>query len=111
MKDPLASGGISRRRFLGTTLAALFVGVAATKGLAAPGISFENRQPRSGVDFVLNNGTSVDKPIIDSIPGGVALLDYDNDGFLDIFFTNGARIPSLSKEGPGFYNRLLSQQS
>ena len=72
----------------------------------AAGISFENRQPRSGVDFVLNNGTTVDKPIIDSIPGGVALLDYDNDGFLDIFFTNGARIPSLSKEGPGFYNRL-----
>jgi len=72
----------------------------------AGGISFENRQPRSGVDFVLNNGTTVDKPIIDSIPGGVALLDYDNDGFLDIFFTNGARIPSLSKEVPSFYNRL-----
>jgi len=72
----------------------------------AAGISFENRQPRSGVDFVLNNGTTVDKPIIDSIPGGVALLDYDSDGFLDIFFTNGARIPSLSKGGPGFYNRL-----
>jgi hypothetical protein len=72
----------------------------------ATGINFENRQPRSGVDFVLNNGTTIDKPIIDSIPGGVALLDYDNDGFLDIFFTNGARIPSLSKEVPGFYNRL-----
>jgi len=72
----------------------------------AAGISFENRQPQSGVDFVLNNGTTVDKPIIDSIPGGVALLDYDNDGFLDIFFTNGARIPSLSKEVPGFNNRL-----
>jgi len=72
----------------------------------ATGISFENRQPRSGVDFVLNNGTTVDKPIIDSIPGGVALLDYDNDGFLDILFTNGARIPSLSKEVHGFYNRL-----
>ena len=70
------------------------------------GISFENRQPESGVDFVLNNGTTADKPIIDSILGGVALLDYDNDGYLDIFFTNGARIPSLSKDGPGFYNRL-----
>ncbi len=69
-------------------------------------ISFENRQPRSGVDFVLNNGTTVDKPIIDSIPGGVALLDYDNDGYLDIFFANGAQIPSLSKEGPSYYNRL-----
>jgi hypothetical protein len=72
----------------------------------AAGIRFENRQPRSGVDFVLHNGTTVDKPIIDSIPGGVALLDYDDDGFLDIFFTNGARIPSLSKENHGFYNRL-----
>jgi enediyne biosynthesis protein E4 len=72
----------------------------------AAGITFENRQPRSGVDFVLNNGTTIDKPIIDSLPGGLALLDYDNDGFLDIFFTNGARIPSLSKEVPGFYNRL-----
>jgi hypothetical protein len=70
------------------------------------GITFENRQPRSRIDFVLNNGTTVDKPLIDSIPGGVGLLDYDNDGFLDIFFTNGARIPSLSKESPGFYNRL-----
>src|SRR5216684_3075253 len=54
----------------------------------AAGISFENHQPQSGVDFVLNNGTTVDKPIIDSIPGGVALLDYDNDGFLDLFVTN-----------------------
>ncbi|WP_348267108.1 CRTAC1 family protein [Edaphobacter paludis] len=69
-------------------------------------IRFENRQPHSGVDFVLNNGTTSDKPIIDSIPGGVALLDYDNDGYLDIFFTNGAQIPTLAKDGPGFYNRL-----
>ena len=69
-------------------------------------IRFENQQPHSGVDFVLNNGTTSDKPIVDSIPGGVALLDYDNDGYLDIFFTNGAQIPSLAKEGPAFYNRL-----
>ena len=97
---------------LGSFTAGLLIALVAREMRAqyptqnAAGISFENRQPRSGVDFVLNNGTTVDKPIIDSIPGGVALLDYDNDGFLDIFFTNGARIPSLSKEGPGFYNRL-----
>ena len=69
-------------------------------------IHFDNRQPHSGVDFVLNNGTTVDKPIIDSIPGGVVLLDYDNDGYLDIFFANGARIPSLNKDDASFYNRL-----
>jgi enediyne biosynthesis protein E4 len=69
-------------------------------------IRFENRQKTSQVDFVLNNGTTLDKPLIDSTLGGVALLDFDNDGFLDIFFTNGARIPTLEKDDPVFYNRL-----
>ncbi len=70
------------------------------------GIRFENRQTRSGLDFVLNNGTTPDKPLIDSTLGGVALLDFDNDGFLDIFFTNGARIPTLEKDDSSFFNRL-----
>jgi enediyne biosynthesis protein E4 len=69
-------------------------------------IRFENRQKASHVDFVLNNSTTPDKPLIDSTLGGVALFDFDNDGFLDIFFTNGARIPSLEKDSPTFYNRL-----
>jgi hypothetical protein len=69
-------------------------------------IRFENRQTQSQVKFILNNGTTDDKPIIDSTLGGVALLDFDNDGYLDIFFTNGARIPGLVKENESFYNRL-----
>jgi len=69
-------------------------------------IQFENRQPRSGVDFVLDNGTLPDKPMIDGIPGGVALLDYDGDGYLDIFFTNGAHLPDLVKHEGKFSNRL-----
>jgi enediyne biosynthesis protein E4 len=69
-------------------------------------IRFENRQKQSGINFILTNGTTDDKPIIDTIVGGVALLDYDNDGYLDIFFTNGARIPGLIKDAPNFSNRL-----
>src|SRR5713101_6879185 len=69
-------------------------------------IRFENRQKLSRIDFILNNSTTDDKPVIDSVLGGVALLDYDNDGYLDIFFTNGARIPSLAKDSPDFSNRL-----
>ncbi len=69
-------------------------------------IRFENRQKTSYVDFALNNGNTPDKPLIDSTLGGVALFDFDNDGFLDIFFTNGARIPTLEKDDPAFYNRL-----
>ena len=69
-------------------------------------IRFENHQKQSRVDFILNNSTTDDKPVIDAVLGGVALLDYDNDGYLDIFFTNGARIPSLAKDSPDFSNRL-----
>ena len=60
----------------------------------------------SGIDFVLNNGTTADKPMPDSTLGGVAVLDCDNDGLLDIYFANGARFPDLSKADPSFRNRL-----
>jgi len=69
-------------------------------------IRFENRQPQTGIDFVLRNGTTEDKPIIDSVLGGVAVFDFDNDGFLDIFFTNGAKIATLEKDNEKFHNRL-----
>ena len=69
-------------------------------------IKFVNRQKASGIRLVLDNYPTDDKPVIDSVLGGVALLDYDNDGYLDIFFTNGATIPALTKDSPRFYNRL-----
>lgn len=69
-------------------------------------IRFEDHQRQSRIGFVLNNGTTPEKPIVDSVLGGVAVLDFDQDGFLDVFFTNGARIPSLEKEDASFYNRL-----
>src|SRR2546430_5514902 len=75
-------------------------------GADAGRIQFENRQKGSGISFALDNGTLPDKPMIDGIPGGVALLDYNNDGYLDIFFTNGASLPGLAKEGDKFANRL-----
>ena len=73
----------------------------------SPGlIRFENRQAKSGVRFVLNNGTIPDKPIVDSVLGGVAVLDFDNDGFLDLYFSNGANLPGMVKQGDSFSNRL-----
>ena len=34
--------------------------------------------------------------------GGVAVFDYNNDGGLDIFFTNGANIETLKKDAPKY---------
>jgi hypothetical protein len=73
-------------------------------------IRFEDRQPDSGLDFVLDNGSTPDKPVIDGVLGGLALLDFDNDGLLDVFFANGARIPGLAKDDPRFWNRLYHHE-
>ena len=55
---------------------------------------------------MLNNGTTEDKPMPDSTLGGVGVFDCDNDGLLDIYFTNGARFPDFRKADPSFHNRL-----
>lgn len=39
--------------------------------------------------------------------GGVAAIDYNNDGLMDLFFTNGAQLPELEKTSPAYYNCLL----
>jgi hypothetical protein len=74
------------------------------------GIRFEDRQSTSKIGFVLDNSTTPDKPIIDSMLGGLAVFDFDGDGLLDVFFTNGARIPSLEKDEARFWNRLYRNQ-
>jgi hypothetical protein len=69
-------------------------------------ISFEDVIDRSGIRFQLKNSISPQRYSIETMLGGVAVFDYNNDGLLDIFLTNGAAIPSLDKSDPSFYNRL-----
>jgi hypothetical protein len=42
---------------------------------------------------------------------GVALLDYDGDGRLDVYAVNGAPIDGLRKTGPEYWNRLFHQDA
>src|SRR5438270_8533077 len=81
--------------------------------LAAP--LFEVKLPR-GIDFVLQNSPTSQKYLIETMPGGVALLDYNNDGLLDIFLVNGGRIQSplsspenFDRHDPRYWNRLYRQ--
>jgi enediyne biosynthesis protein E4 len=74
---------------------------------AASAIQFENTIGQSTIKFKLKNSVSPQRYTFETMAGGVALFDYNNDGLLDIFFTNGAAIPSLEKSDPSFSNRLF----
>jgi hypothetical protein len=80
---------------------------ASTAATAASPIQFENDLEQSKIKFRLKNSVSPKRYTFETMTGGVALFDYDNDGFLDIFFTNGAAIPSLEKSDSRYSNRLF----
>ena len=44
----------------------------------------------SGIAFKHENSPTTHKYLIETMGGGVAMIDYDHDGWLDLFFTNGA---------------------
>lgn len=70
-------------------------------------ITFEEIAKKAGLNFTLKNAAQGQYRQVELMPGGVAAFDFDNDGCTDIYFTNGATLPSLSKAGPAFLNRLF----
>ena len=76
----------------------------------APGsstIRFEDITAKSGLDFTTNSCMTPNKNQPETMVGGVGMIDYDNDGYMDLFFVNGADLPSLKKNDPKYYNRLF----
>ena len=73
---------------------------------APPAPFFEDRTAQSGIGFVLHNSATPERHQIETMAGGVAVFDFDNDGYPDIYFANGAEQPSLKKTGPQYSNRL-----
>jgi len=63
--------------------------------------------PKSNISYRTNNDFTGRKYFPQPMCGGVAVLDYDNDGKMDLFFTNGAKLPELRKTSPAYYNALL----
>jgi enediyne biosynthesis protein E4 len=70
-------------------------------------IRFEEIAVRSGLKFAADSSPTPNKNQPETMVAGVALFDYDRDGYLDVYLTNGAAIPSLKKESPKYYNRLF----
>lgn len=76
------------------------------EGPAHAPVRFQNVTAESGVQFVLENNPTPSKHLVETMAGGVAAFDYDGDGLTDIYFTNGAALPSLEKTSPKYWNRL-----
>jgi hypothetical protein len=81
--------------------------VVLTAGAIVGPIAFEDIADRAGVRFVADSSPTGLKHQPEALVAGVALLDYDGDGYLDIYFVNGAGMPSLVKEGARHKNRLF----
>jgi len=62
---------------------------------------------QSNIAYRSNNGVTSRKYFPTPMCGGVAAIDYDNDGKMDLFLTNGAQLPELKKIEPGYHNCLL----
>jgi hypothetical protein len=65
-------------------------------------IQFEEISEKAGLRFKLENGATGNFHQVELMVGGVAVLDYNNDGCADVFFTNGAALPSLKKDSPKY---------
>jgi hypothetical protein len=92
---------LARRAAFSLLTAAALLLLDASKPLSP--IHFELRK----IPFRLENDETPAKHAPETMPGGVAIFDYNGDGRPDIFFTNGANIATLQKDSPKYRNRLF----
>ena len=59
------------------------------------------------IDFRLDSSETPQRHAPETMAGGVAVFDYNNDGYLDLYFTNGADIATLKKSAAKYSNRLF----
>ncbi len=101
--------GLNRRDFarllaMGTGLANPLLKAFAAEAFAP--IQLQNVAPACGLDFVLRNDAAGRKYQVETVLGGLGVIDFDNDGWPDLYCVNGAWLPSLQKSDPRFFNRL-----
>ena len=66
---------------------------------------------KSGLEFTYRNGQTRSRQLPESMGGGLALLDYDRDGWLDVYFVQGGSFPANSSTPPqGGGDRLFRNQ-
>jgi enediyne biosynthesis protein E4 len=91
-----------KRSLLFLPLSALAALVLLPKGSGAPPvispITFRDVTQQAGIRFVQNNGAFGNKFLPETLGSGVAFIDYDNDGWPDIFLVNGSDWPGHTQK-------------
>lgn len=79
---------------------------------------FADITAQSGINFRHAASKTSFKYLLETMGGGVAIFDFDNDGRTDLFFTNGAALKdSMAKDAvadksePKYWNRLYRQKT
>ena len=112
------------RALLGLSLVALLIGAAAARQTGPASVSekpfpgkFIDVTSALGVRFNYLSSHTPKHYLVETMGGGVALFDYNNDGRLDIFLVNGAPLEDPTpkgsipqKIGPNYWNRLYHQK-
>jgi enediyne biosynthesis protein E4 len=68
----------------------LFTVLALLGQTAHGGLRFTEVTRQTGIRFVHTDGGCGNRYVVETVSAGLALFDYDNDGWLDIYFLNGA---------------------
>lgn len=105
MKSPLRSGAWGAANLLGWAAVAGLLLFSLARHSAGQ-IRFRDTAEKAGLDFVLESLPTDEKLMIEAVPGGVAAFDADADGWIDIYFANGAEAVSTRKQGKRHWNRL-----
>jgi hypothetical protein len=68
---------------------------SANPGNEKKSISFADVTRAAGIDFHLTCGSLDKRFIIETMCGGVAVFDFDNDGWMDIYLVNGSTLDAV----------------
>ena len=110
-----SSGLVRNIRHSGTCVTAItaVLGIHLLADVSLRAVVFRDMAASSGIRFVTDSSHTMQKYLPESMVGGVAMLDYNNDGREDLFFVNGAKLSDPMPEGsrpdktdPRFWNRL-----